>query len=170
VEEEQGQSAAGSVRFAGVTLLHHDMELDGSKLPSDGLAPIGLGALQRKELRRLDSYEDERANTRTGVGHIPPEKRRQVIGVTRAASQDRMEADNSALKREHAESIREHIRDIRAQRELERVQASATGEDGEETSAIRPAAAAAAGAQSRPASSEAPASRKRPRHQDSGAA
>ena len=146
------------------------MELDGSKLPSDGLAPLGLGALQRKELRRMDSYEEERAGTRTGVGHVPVERRRQVIGVTRAASQDRVEADNVALKRAHSESIREHIRDLRAKRELEQKQSA-------EASAGAPSAEAASSAPATaegpppPASAEAAASapdanggsRKRPR-------
>lgn len=132
-----------SVRFTDVTVLHHDQELDESKLPSahnairfppsrllsraptslhppspwragDGLAPIGLGALQRKEVRRLDSYELERSPKRQGVGIVPPEERRQAIGVKRAASVERVENDNAELKRAHVQSVREHIRELRA--------------------------------------------------------
>ena len=144
--QERGGVVPG-VRFSDVTLLHHEVELDGSKLPSDGLAPIGLGELQHTELRRLDSYEAERAATRAGVGHVPVEERRQVIGVTRAASTERVETDNTTLKREHAESIQEHIRDIRAQRQAAAVKeawnheapsSKATIADAEQTSRKRP--------------------------------
>lgn len=34
------------VRFDTVQVLHHALSLDGSKLPSDGLAPLGLGVLR----------------------------------------------------------------------------------------------------------------------------
>ena len=120
--ERESKQAPG-VRFSDVTLLHYEVELDGSKLPSDGLAPIGLGELQHTELRRLESYEHERAVTRAGVGHVPVEKRRQVIGLTRVESTERVEKDNTALKLQHARSFHEHIRDIRAQREAELRQA-----------------------------------------------
>ena len=139
------------VCFTDVTVLHHEASLDESKLPrcprdpacalspqplqitpeihhlcgSDGLAPIGLGALRSKEIRRLDSYEDDRSEARQGVGIVPPEERRQVIGIKRAASVERVENDNAELKRAHMQSVREHILELRAAQ-----QASAPGTSG----------------------------------------
>ena len=76
----QPETSRRSVSFGQVTVFVHEASLDASKLPrycttahathtspcrrpgplvvrhSDGLAPIGLGALKRKELRRLDSH------------------------------------------------------------------------------------------------------------------
>jgi hypothetical protein len=78
------------------------------------LAPIGLGALKSKEVRRLDSYDSERSEMRQGVGIWAPEERRQAIGVKRAASVERVENDNAELKRAHVESVREHILELRA--------------------------------------------------------
>ena len=65
-------------------------------------------------MRRLDSYELERSPKRQGVGIVPPEERRQAIGVNRAASVERVESDNAELKRAHVQSVREHIRELRA--------------------------------------------------------
>ena len=54
------------VQFGDVQVLHHAIGLDDSKLPSDGLAPIGLGRLQcREEVRRA------RASFEPGAYVIP---------------------------------------------------------------------------------------------------
>lgn len=45
------------VRFGNVDVLYHHVRLDDSKLPSDGLAPIGLGDLQ--VCRRMPATECE---------------------------------------------------------------------------------------------------------------
>lgn len=105
------------VSFGAVQVLHHAVSLDESKLPSDGLAPMGLGALQRRELRRLESYEADRAMSRRGVGVVPPERRREVVGMKRGDLQ-RVEEDNARLKRAHAESLRDHILELRAARDV----------------------------------------------------
>ena len=105
------------VRFTNVTVLHHDLELDDSKLPSDGLAPIGLGALRRKEVVPVHLYDQERLEAReTGVGHVPPEQRRQAIGVKRALSVERVESDNAEIRRVNTQSMRVAILELRATR------------------------------------------------------
>ena len=48
------------VRFGSVDVLYHSVHLDDSKLPSDGLAPLGLGELQRREHLQVDSFERQR--------------------------------------------------------------------------------------------------------------
>ena len=40
------------VRFGDVQVLHHDVRLDGSKMPSDGLAPVGVSRRQLGSVRR----------------------------------------------------------------------------------------------------------------------
>ena len=102
-----------TVRFGDVQVLYHEALLDDSKLPSDGLAPVGLGVLKGRELRRLDSYEGERQESRRGVSIIPPEDRREVVGVKRRASLERIERDNAKLRMAHVQSIRDHISELR---------------------------------------------------------
>ena len=51
---------------------------------------------------------------RQGVGIVPPEERRQAIGMKRSASCERIEHDNAVLKRAHMQSVREHILELRA--------------------------------------------------------
>lgn len=103
------------VRFGSVEMLHHSISLDDSKLPSDGLAPVGLGELQGREMRRLDSYEEERATARRGVGIIPPEHRREALGLRhRRDSLDRIEEANAQLRHAQMQSLREHLTEMRS--------------------------------------------------------
>lgn len=105
------------VSFTNVTVLHHEISLDDSKLPSDGLAPIGLGALRRKEVVPVYLYDQERSQAREGgVGVVPPEERRQAIGVKRALSVERVESDNAEIRRVNTQSMREAILELRAAR------------------------------------------------------
>ena len=105
------------VSFSNVTVLHHELSLDDSKLPSDGLAPIGLGALRRKEVVPVHLYDQEREEAReSGVGLVPPEERRQAIGVKRALSVERVETDNAEIRRVNTMSMREAILELRAAR------------------------------------------------------
>ena len=69
VGSSSGTGAAGGcspmprvcgVRFGSVDVLYHSVHLDDSKLPSDGLAPLGLGELQRREHLQVDSFERQR--------------------------------------------------------------------------------------------------------------
>lgn len=105
------------VSFSHVTVLHHEISLDDSKLPSDGLAPIGLGALRRKEVVPVHLYDQEREGAReVGVNLVPPEERREAIGVKRALSVERVESDNAEIRRVNTMSIREAILELRAAR------------------------------------------------------
>ena len=105
------------VSFSHVTVLHHEISLDDSKLPSDGLAPIGLGALRRKEVVPVHLYDQEREGAREeGVSLVPPEERREAIGVKRALSIERVESDNAEIRRVNTMSIREAILELRAAR------------------------------------------------------
>ena len=105
------------VSFSNVTVLHHDISLDDSKLPSDGLAPIGLGALRRKEVVPVYLYDQEREEAREeGVSLVPPEERREAIGVKRALSIERVESDNTEIRRVNTMSMREAILELRAAR------------------------------------------------------
>ena len=105
------------VCFSNVTVLHHEISLDDSKLPSDGLAPIGLGALRRKEVVPVHLYDQEREEAREeGVNVVPPEERRECIGVKRALSIERVESDNAQIRRVNCMSMREAILELRAAR------------------------------------------------------
>ena len=59
-------------------------------------------------------YDEERAKARRGVGIVPPEERRQAIGMKRSASVERVEHDNAVLKQAHMQSVREHLLELRA--------------------------------------------------------
>jgi hypothetical protein len=106
------------VSFSNVTVLHHEISLDDSKLPSDGLAPIGLGALKRKEVVPVHLYDQEREEAREeGVHLVPPEERRESIGVKRRRlSIERVESDNAEIRRVNTISMREAILELRAAR------------------------------------------------------
>lgn len=97
------------VTFGEVKVLHHTLVCDDSKLPSDGLAPVGLGDLELEEHAQIDEFEGQREPLRRGVGIIPPEDRRQRVGLKRQNSWERIEEDNARLKQAQAESVREHI-------------------------------------------------------------
>ena len=107
------------VHFGGVQVFHHRLSLDDSKLPSDGLAPVGLGPLQRSEVRRLNSYEADRERCRQGVGLIPPDRRREAIigssssGIKRTDKLERIERTNRELKRSQQDSILDHLNALR---------------------------------------------------------
>ena len=109
------------VHFGGVQVFHHRLSLDDSKLPSDGLAPVGLGPLQRSEVRRLNSYEADRERCRQGVGLIPPDRRREAIigssssGIKRKDNLERIERTNRELKRSQQDSILDHLNALRRQ-------------------------------------------------------
>jgi hypothetical protein len=53
-----------AVSFGEVEIFTHAPALDGSKVPRDGRAPMGLGILESVDLRRMDSYDHERLASR----------------------------------------------------------------------------------------------------------
>jgi len=70
------------VRFGNVDVLRFETQIDDSKLPSDGLAPLGLGELLGREHLELERYEARRRGSqRRGVGIIPPDERRASLSV-----------------------------------------------------------------------------------------
>jgi len=112
-----------AVRFGDVDVLYHDVRLDDSKLPSDGLAPIGLGKLQEREQWEIDRYERQReegADRRRGVGIIPPDDRlASLMLLPRSASMEalaQIEASNAQVRAERAVSLREYIYQIAYER------------------------------------------------------
>ena len=53
-----------AVTFGEVEIFTHAPALDGSKVPRDGRAPMGLGLLESVDLRRMVSYDHERLAAR----------------------------------------------------------------------------------------------------------
>ncbi|EOD31290.1 hypothetical protein EMIHUDRAFT_112905 [Emiliania huxleyi CCMP1516] len=94
------------VRFGSVDVLYHSVHLDDSKLPSDGLAPLGLGELQRREHLQVDSFERQRCGQRCDGGAmvIPPAERASLAGMKRQASLEAIEKVNKQLRLERASS------------------------------------------------------------------
>jgi hypothetical protein len=73
------------VRFGNVDVLYHDVRLDDSKLPSDGLAPIGLGQLQVCQRMapagvRASLECERRCRLRCCVARLAPESGRTERG------------------------------------------------------------------------------------------
>mmetsp|Transcript_9640 Transcript_9640/g.21140 ORF Transcript_9640/g.21140 Transcript_9640/m.21140 type:complete len:457 (-) Transcript_9640:642-2012(-) len=100
-----------SVAFGYVQVLHHTALLDNSKLPSDGLAPLGLGQLDHKEWLYIDQYESMRKDARErGVGVIPVDERRASIAhLSSSDAMERIERENTELRRAQVQSVREHV-------------------------------------------------------------
>lgn len=100
----------GAVRFGKIQVLEHEVELDDSKLPSDGAAPLGLGQLISTEHMSIDSYEERRVSQRRGTHMIPAEERRAALSAAACSSLlERVERENCALKHAMKDSLREHI-------------------------------------------------------------
>lgn len=103
--------------FGSVHILKHEQQLDGSKLPSDGRAPIGLGKLAGVELRHVISYEEERQQARKApsqgrnvyphpVRAIPSEERlKQVALLHSVESISAVEDEILTIKRQRLESV-----------------------------------------------------------------
>ena len=66
-----------SVRFGTVRIALHEVVVDGSKPPSDGLAPLGLGPLMGTEERSVEQHELERSQL--GVQHVDTDERRDAV-------------------------------------------------------------------------------------------
>ncbi|KAL3896276.1 MAG: hypothetical protein SGPRY_013309 [Prymnesium sp.] len=58
------------VRFGDVQVLHHEVGLDDSKLPSDGLAPVGFVGMKRSS--SLERIERDNERLRQAQACIPP--------------------------------------------------------------------------------------------------
>ena len=71
---------ARRVRFSTVLIRTHEVILDGSKLPSDGCAPLGLGAPVGELIRSVDEHETQRAAGSPGVRLVSTERRREAMG------------------------------------------------------------------------------------------
>ena len=71
---------ARRVRFSNVVIRTHEVVLDGSKLPSDGCAPLGLGAPVDTLTRSVDEHETQRAAGSPGVRLVSTEDRREAVG------------------------------------------------------------------------------------------
>merc|ERR1712087_730689 len=103
----------GSVRFSDVQVLVHEVQLDESKLPSDGAAPLGLGTLQSREDLPIDQYELQKGSPCRDAAVIPPAERHAALLATEClASLERVERANCALKREMNDSLREHVQSV----------------------------------------------------------
>ena len=71
---------ARRVRFSTVLIRTHEVILDGSKLPSDGCAPLGLGAPVGELIRSVEEHETQRAAGSPGVRLVSTEDRREAVG------------------------------------------------------------------------------------------
>ena len=72
------QRSVKKVSFGCVTVAEFSITIDDSKLPSDGLSPLGLGDfLQMSEAQMIDAYEAGRS--RCGVRHLDDFERRGLI-------------------------------------------------------------------------------------------
>ena len=107
----------GRISFGNVTVFHHERTLDDSKLPSDGMAPLGLGALLDTSEHTLDKFESERRQARgpkmtDGAlvfwDHMPPQLRGQLIGAS-AEDLEAVAQENSILIREREQGLTEAV-------------------------------------------------------------
>ena len=87
-----------TVTFGEVSIRNYAHALDGSKLPSDGAAPLGLGGLVSETDESFAAYEARRERQRSGVSAIPAAKRRALLAdVAQPAELAAMERENCAL-------------------------------------------------------------------------
>ena len=68
------------VSFGCVRIAEFAVTIDDSKLPHDGLAPLGLGELlQTLEYTNFEAYETSRSTSRRGVHHLDDFERRGLL-------------------------------------------------------------------------------------------
>ena len=87
------------VTFGGVTVHFHARIVDGSKLPSDGVAPLGLGhRTSTEEHSSLEEFERVKHAARDENGalvlwfHIPPTMRCELLSADGGATVAELEA------------------------------------------------------------------------------
>eukprot|EP00316_Scyphosphaera_apsteinii_P022278 CAMPEP_0119315926 /NCGR_PEP_ID=MMETSP1333-20130426/37773_1 /TAXON_ID=418940 /ORGANISM="Scyphosphaera apsteinii, Strain RCC1455" /LENGTH=161 /DNA_ID=CAMNT_0007321429 /DNA_START=20 /DNA_END=502 /DNA_ORIENTATION=+ len=99
-------SAKRRCTFGDVEIWTHERQLDGSKLPTDGRVPLGLGVLQSHALRHVESYEPERASRRTGVRRIPVNERQEAAAAfNRTESIEAVEAEIAAISADRKRNL-----------------------------------------------------------------
>jgi hypothetical protein len=85
-------AAARRVAFSHCTVFHFAVALDRCKLPSDGVAPLGLGALISSEMLAIDAYESERFGRRRHAAALHVESEARVRRLVGAVSVEEFEA------------------------------------------------------------------------------
>mmetsp|Transcript_44096 Transcript_44096/g.92093 ORF Transcript_44096/g.92093 Transcript_44096/m.92093 type:complete len:251 (-) Transcript_44096:23-775(-) len=97
---QNGQSNSSSVRrvsFGLVQVRLHECVLDGSKMPSDGAAPLGLGKAMGVTTESVDAFDVRRNADRKGVSHVSAEERREMLADIDSAELAQVEAENGAI-------------------------------------------------------------------------
>ncbi|KAL1503559.1 hypothetical protein AB1Y20_012037 [Prymnesium parvum] len=94
------------VSFGGVTVHLHARAIDRSKLPSDGVAPLGLGAkLHTEEYADLDQFDRSRraaSTARHGAElrlwfHVPPSLRCELLAECSAEELAAVAEENASI-------------------------------------------------------------------------
>jgi len=95
----QNKSCQRHVDFSTVVTHYFDVLVDGSKLPANGCAPIGLGHLrQTVGPETLDSYEERRIERRNlGQLHMPHSERLAMLSEAEVQQLPEVEAENALL-------------------------------------------------------------------------
>merc|ERR1712227_931399 len=70
--------------FGFVDIQTHEPILDGSKVPLDGRAPLGIGEMWESRRRRVISYDCERVSQRSGVQHVAVDDRMSTLACSSA--------------------------------------------------------------------------------------
>jgi len=83
-----------SVHYGAVVVRYFAVVCDGAKLPSDGVAPLGLGALQATESHSLDDYE---ARQCAGVSQVPCADRLSRLSHEDSAFVSAVGSENAAI-------------------------------------------------------------------------
>jgi len=99
------------VTFGGVTVHLHTRTVDSGKLPSDGVAPLGLGArVSTEEHTTIEDFEEHRRSRRDTNDplvlwfHIPPAMRCELLEDDCSASElEAVARENAALLTERQE-------------------------------------------------------------------
>ena len=82
-----------SVGFGNVEIFTHSPRLAGDKVPTTEGPSVGLGRLQRVELRRVESFDE--SHERQGVNFLDPDLR---VKLTKNSTEESIEEDISTAE------------------------------------------------------------------------
>ena len=104
-ESKPKRRRTSRIGFSTVEIYTHDARLAGDRVPSTSAPPVGLGALEAIQVRRVDSFDEMREKERVGVQFLEASERRNLVALSRNESVDEVEMMVELTRRQRVDSL-----------------------------------------------------------------